>query len=111
MISEMMKSSIPSSSLSTRELRLAGGGPWWSSWAIAAASMASLGRGCRRLGLDVLDGLARRLAHALDQIRAKPPRARRGQRRDHDVVDAEELQRVHRRVEGIRITDHPGDEQ
>ena len=35
--SEMMNSSIPSSWGSTRELRFAGGGPWWwSSWADAA---------------------------------------------------------------------------
>ena len=30
MISEMMNNNIPSSAGSTRELRLAAGGPWWS---------------------------------------------------------------------------------
>ena len=52
MISQMMKSSIPSSWGSTREERLAGGGPWcsWSSWAwaIAAASMTLPRRPPRR---------------------------------------------------------------
>jgi hypothetical protein len=43
--SEMMKSSIPRSWGSTRELRLAGGGPWWgcspaAGWATLAASIA-----------------------------------------------------------------------
>src|SRR5205814_3408156 len=42
--SEMMKSSIHSSWGSTRELRLAGGGPWWTCsapvvWAVLAASI------------------------------------------------------------------------
>src|SRR3954462_10358358 len=98
MISEMMKSSIPRSWGSTRELRFAGGGPWcsWSSswaacpWAIAAASMVSSGRG-RRLGRHVVDGLAGRLAHAVDEVGAHPARAGRRQRRDDDVVDAEQL--------------------
>ena len=34
-------------------------------------------------------------AHALDQVGAQPARARRRQGGDHDVVDAEELERVH----------------
>ena len=109
MTSEMMKSSIPSSWGSTREDRFAGGGPWcsWSAWAIEAASMALLTRRPRRLGgLDVLDGLVRGAAHALDEVGAQPARARRGQGRDDDVVDAEELQRVHDRRVRIGVADH-----
>jgi hypothetical protein len=45
MISEMMKSSIPSSCGSTREERLASGGPWWcSSWATPPLAACAPGR-------------------------------------------------------------------
>src|SRR3954453_5540961 len=117
MISEMMKSSIPRSWGSTRELRFAGGGPWWSwsswacPWAIAAASMVSWLRGGRGLGGHVVDGLAGRPAHAVDQVGAHPARAGRRQRRDDDVVDAEELHAVHRRGVRVRVADHAGGEQ
>ncbi len=44
--SEMMKSSMPSSWGSARELLLAGGGPWWSpcaaGWEMLAASIGLL---------------------------------------------------------------------
>ena len=63
MTSEMMKSSIPSSCGSTREERLAGGGPWCSSWsgvagrrATAASIRPSTGSALR---LDVLDAACR----------------------------------------------------
>src|SRR3954452_8190116 len=82
--SEMMNNNIPSSAGSTRELRFAGGGPWWS-WpcaaAIEAASMVLLrllrgvgGGAVRRF--DVLDRLVGDLAHAVDQVRAQPSGAR-----------------------------------
>jgi hypothetical protein len=40
MISEMMNSSMPSSWGSTREDRLASGGPWWCSWWATLAACA-----------------------------------------------------------------------
>src|SRR3954454_629633 len=78
--SEMMNNNIPSSAGSTRELRLAGGGPWWSCpWAaIEAASMDLSLRGVgggRIRRLDVLDRLVGDLAHALDEVGAQPPGA------------------------------------
>src|SRR5436305_2651619 len=105
--SDMMKSSIPSVGASTREERCAGGGPWCS-WVTAAASTAS---GGRRLGLGVdhvLDRFAGGAPHALDQISAQPAGLRLREGRDHDVVDAEGLKRVHHRGVRIRIADHPG---
>src|SRR5438105_3675497 len=113
--SEMMKSSIPSSWGSTRELRLAGGGPWAScspaAWATPAASTGSSLRGRSRgrswLGrFDVLHLSARRAAHALDQVRAQPSRALAGQGGDDHVVDPEQLQRVHGRRVGVGVADH-----
>src|SRR5919202_2605257 len=101
MTSLMMKSSIPSSCGSTREERLAAGGPWWcSSWATwpvatEAASIA-LGLRPRRLGLDVLDRPVRRLLDALDELVRHPLRRALRQRRDHHLRDVEVLERVHR---------------
>src|SRR5215211_3810711 len=93
----MMKSSIPSSWGSTRELRLAGGGPWCSAWAWRAAASMGSGHRVGGLGDDVLDGLVRRLAHPLDEVGAQPTGPGRRKRRDDDVVDAEGVHRVHRR--------------
>src|ERR1700722_20100747 len=130
MTSEMMKSSIPSIWASTRELRFAGGGPWcspappwvaspwagsaWATgWGMLAASMKTRplalaargggrrGRGFAEVDHDVLDRDGRRVADALDQVRAHPARALVGERRDHDVVDAEQLEGVHRGGVGI----------
>src|SRR5260370_32753244 len=84
MTSETMNRSIPSSWGSTRELRLAGGGPWCSSWAMAtpADSMSLLDRRSRlarrrrrALGGDhVLDRERCGSAHSLEEVGPEPPR-------------------------------------
>src|ERR1035438_6178709 len=111
----MMNSSIPSVGACTREERWAGGGPWCSTWAIDAASIGLLllgggGRGGIAVD-DVLDGLAGGSTHALDQIGPQPARLGLGEGGDHDVIDAEVLQRVHDRGVRVRVADHPCGEQ
>ena len=118
-----MKSSIPSSWGSTRELRFAGGGPWcswavavrvWRCWLPPSASLQAAGVavGVARASTTTCStGTERRAAHALDQIRAHPAGALAGQRRDDDVVDAEQLERVHRRRVGVGVADHARAEQ
>ena len=110
--SEMMKSSIPSVGASTREERCAGGGPWCSAWAIDAASIAS-----PPMPLAVSEGrswttcstglLVVRRTRSIRSARSQPDLVS-GKRRDHDVVDAEVLQRVHDRRVGVGVADHPG---
>ena len=60
------------------------GRSWRLPWRTSVLAQAAVGL----LGHDVLDRACRRLAHALDEVGAHPARARRGQRRDDDVVDA-----------------------
>ena len=110
----MMKSSIPSSWGSTREERLASGGPWCSScswpWAWPAAiAPASIRRLASAACLDV---------HA-PACRSRSPRAPPGlsathldsvgrQRRDHDLGDVEVLHGVHRGRVRVRVADLAG---
>src|SRR5579859_8113609 len=103
MISDMMKSSIPSVGASTREERCAGGGPWCSAWAIAAASMPEpLRRRVRGVAVDhVLDRLSGAARDPFDQVGAQPAGLRLREGGDHDVVDPEVLKRVHDRRVGI----------
>ena len=107
-ISEMMNSSIPSVGASTREERCAAGGPWCSAWATDAASKAcsptrrGFGGSCARRARRA----CRCAAHALDQVGAQPAGLGLREGRDHDVVDAEVLQRVHDRRVRIRVADH-----
>ena len=55
---------------------------------------------------DVLDRRRRGVAHALDQVRAHPAGALVGKRRDHHVVDREQLQRVDRGRVRVGVADH-----
>src|ERR1700722_19214389 len=110
--SEMMKRSIPSSCGSARELTLAGGGPWWSwspcaaGWAMLAASIVTRlggrrGRGGLQVDDHVLDGRRGHVLDALDQVRAQPAGALVGERRDDDIIDAEQLEGVDRGGVGV----------
>ena len=114
-----MNSSIPSSWGSTREQRCASGGPWCSCSCVrvrrrAAMRRASIRRPALRLGCvgevddDVLDRAGGRAAGRARRVSREPARAHPRQRRDDDLVDAEELQRVHHRGVGIGVADHAG---
>ena len=95
MISEMMKSSIPSVGGSTREERLASIGPWCSASVLVLVARCLLlppflrsvrcDRVARR-GDDVLDRTGRVAADALDEVGAQPAGLGLGQRRDDDAV-------------------------
>src|SRR6185437_15224199 len=117
----MMKSSIPSSAGFTRELALAGGGPWWSCASSAcapgptgcgklAASIRlggwSRGRGGLEVDDDVLDGRRGHVLDALDQVRSHPARALVGEGGDDDVVHTEQLERVDGGRVGVGVADH-----
>src|SRR4051812_6664537 len=113
MISEQMNRAMPSTAGSTRELRLASGGPWWwsswASWAPTECAATAMGLRLRLragLGLDVLDGHVGGVAHALDELVRDPLRGALGQGRDHDLGDMEVLDGVHDRRVGIGVADH-----
>ncbi len=115
-----MKSIIPSSGASTRELRLAAGGPWCSRRVRDAGRLhrvASLtsgrrgGRGGLRVDDDVLDGRGGGVAARARSGSRAASRSARRERRDHDVIDAEQLQRVERGGVGIGVADHARAEQ
>src|SRR5260370_34245773 len=110
MTSETMNRSIPSSWGSTRELRLAGGGPWCSSWAMAtpADSMSLLDRRSRLArrrrralgGHHVLDRERCGSAHSREEVGPHPPRPDHPEGGDDDLLHPEKLQRVHDRPVG-----------
>ena len=109
MISEMMNSSIPSVGASTREERLASGGPWCSScsaWPVACAAALHRGRLRADVGLDVLDRHVGGVADALDELVGDPLGRALGQRRDDDLRDVEVLHGVHHRRVGVGVADH-----
>ena len=95
---------------STREERLASGGPWCS----CSCWPWRDGGGLHQAGLHRLGARTRcarpacsvAVCDALDQLVGHPLRAALGQRRDHDLGDVEELHGVHRRRVGVGVADH-----